>query len=118
MDQRIKKLWVEALRSNKYKQGKYSLRIGDEFCCLGVICDISIKEQGGEWLFDGSEYHVFKAPNGFNATALLPPAVSAWAKLNTTSPSVEVDGVRTNLSELNDDSHTFAQIADLIEAQL
>jgi hypothetical protein len=37
--------WVEALRSMKYKQGKKVLRSpNDEFCCLGVLCDVAHPE--------------------------------------------------------------------------
>lgn len=33
--------WVDALRSGEYKQGKHVLRsTRDEFCCLGVACDL------------------------------------------------------------------------------
>lgn len=32
----FKKKWVEALRSGKYQQGKYYLKDGDTYCCLGV----------------------------------------------------------------------------------
>jgi len=41
MKPEIKKIWVEALRSGKYKQGqKYLCRTingEDRFCCLGVL---------------------------------------------------------------------------------
>lgn len=34
--------WISALRSGKYKQGAGALRNSkDEFCCLGVACDIA-----------------------------------------------------------------------------
>ena len=47
MDKALKAKWLEALRSGRYKQGRYRLRNnGDEFCCLGVLCDIS---GHGEW---------------------------------------------------------------------
>lgn len=35
----IRAKWLEALRSGNYKQGKFGLRTGDTFCCLGVLCD-------------------------------------------------------------------------------
>ena len=38
----IKQKWVAALRSGKYKQGIHCLRsASDEYCCLGVLCDLS-----------------------------------------------------------------------------
>ena len=47
MDKALKAKWLEALRSGKYKQGRGKLRsVDDEFCCLGVLCDISGQ---GEW---------------------------------------------------------------------
>lgn len=40
MNKKIKKLWLKALRSGEYKQGKLALRIKNKYCCLGVLCDI------------------------------------------------------------------------------
>lgn len=40
MNKALKKKWVDALRSGKYKQGKTALRVGNNFCCLGVLCDV------------------------------------------------------------------------------
>lgn len=56
----IKRRWLKALRSGKYKQGTGSLRDGDGFCCLGVLCDVvkndkalKLNWEGGVW-FDNS----------------------------------------------------------------
>ena len=35
-----RKVWLEALRSGKYKQCRYNLRNEDKFCCLGVAGEI------------------------------------------------------------------------------
>lgn len=40
MKKSIATRWVKALRSGKYTQGKTALKDGDDFCCLGVLCDI------------------------------------------------------------------------------
>ena len=51
MNEEVKKKWVEALRSGRYKQGFYTLRkkrvnadgkLGDEnvYCCLDVLLDV------------------------------------------------------------------------------
>lgn len=41
MDPKMKRRWIRALRSGKYKQGHDRLRTEDNrFCCLGVVCDI------------------------------------------------------------------------------
>lgn len=36
------KKWIAALDSGEYKQGKYTLQHGDEYCCIGVACNILI----------------------------------------------------------------------------
>ncbi len=41
MDPKLKAKWVEALRSDKYKQGQEYLNAGNQYCCLGVLCKIS-----------------------------------------------------------------------------
>ncbi len=47
MNKKLKKKWVQALRSGKYEQARSFLvvnRTGDfkpQFCCLGVLCDIN-----------------------------------------------------------------------------
>lgn len=46
MNQEIKKLWIENLTNNKYKQGTCYLRSFDnKYCCLGVLYEIT----GGVW---------------------------------------------------------------------
>ncbi len=39
----VKRKWVEALRSGKFKQGKGQLYItkDNSYCCLGVFCKIN-----------------------------------------------------------------------------
>ena len=51
MDERIKDQWVKALRSGEYIQTRGELRacLTNNFCCLGVLCDIMKEEFGGEW---------------------------------------------------------------------
>ena len=33
--------WLKALRSGKYSQGQDCLKDGDDYCCLGVLCDVT-----------------------------------------------------------------------------
>lgn len=40
-----KSRWIAALKLGNYKQGKNFLRKNDEYCCLGVLCDL----MGVEW---------------------------------------------------------------------
>ena len=51
MDKELRDRWVAALRSGRYKQGKWDLRDGDKFCCLGVLADLVDPEgwEGCSW---------------------------------------------------------------------
>jgi hypothetical protein len=41
MDKQIKVAWLKALRSGRYKQGKYELvNSSGEYCCLGVLARV------------------------------------------------------------------------------
>ena len=40
LTQEIKDKWIAALTSGEYKQGQGYLRLGDTYCCLGVLCDL------------------------------------------------------------------------------
>jgi hypothetical protein len=57
----IQRLWLDALRSGKYGQGRNQLRPEDDkFCCLGVACDIWNpagwgKEHAAGWDYEGSD---------------------------------------------------------------
>lgn len=52
MDKRLKTRWIKALLSGKYKQGRGALKTPKrEYCCLGVLCDIT---KGRQWGVDYS----------------------------------------------------------------
>ena len=110
MDFAVKAQWVAALRSGKYKQGKHRLRSdADEFCCLGVLCDIS---PAARW--NGTR--AVGDSGGIEDASIidLPRSVQHWAGLPTTGPVVK----RGSLSALNDQGVPFSEIADLIERDL
>lgn len=119
MNARVKKMWVAALRSGKYQQGKGALRrVSGEMCCLGVLCEIHRKETGdGRWIRDGSQFRYH------GAGGTLPRAIQVWAGLNSDSPRIlpivedETDIV-TTAAAINDTGVPFADIADMIEAHL
>lgn len=51
----IQEQWLQALESGNYKQGKRKLRsIGDEYCCLGVACDLLQSP-----VFEGKDCYVY-----------------------------------------------------------
>lgn len=129
MNEEIKALWLAALRSGDYKQGKHVLRAGDKFCCLGVLCDLAFKagrvetrqlddvvNEDGEPVTTG-----YVDTNGMIRSGVLPQSVVDWAGLNDSNPAVVVDpesGYKSRLSSLNDAGRPFTKIADYIEGSL
>lgn len=140
MNKRIKKLWVEALRSGDYKQGHYILKNivenQEEFCCLGVLSDLYFKEHLNEqWVKDddGLEAILVKEASYFE-NELLTNKIARWAKCDI-DPSVDITNYKhisnikkvlekanennmISLAVLNDCGSSFELIANLIEEQL
>lgn len=97
--------WVAALRSGEYRQGKGALRIGDEFCCLGVLCDIVKDDVGVEW--DGGWFD--------GAAGLLTGLVLSHTGMR--SAMGDRGGKRLPLTERNDRGASFSTIAKIIEQE-
>lgn len=124
MNPEVKQLWIEALRSGEYKQGEGALHnnITDEYCCLGVLCDVALKN-GVELTIDKTEHNTAFATR----TASLPHKVVSWSGMRddygTLPEGFEILGGACNqgtdyyasLVALNDDGVGFIQIADFIE---
>lgn len=120
MDPRVKKLWVEALRSRKYNQALGSLKISrgkcDAHCCLGVLCELHSRETGTLWEKQvGTVYYLGEG-------TVLPDAVALWAGIrswNNDVPIIQEDENFVTATMLNDSRNkNFDQIADLIEQYL
>lgn len=125
MNPEIKQKWITALRSGEYKQGKNVLRSNDDcYCCLGVLCDVYIKETGkGEWRKTTltSEYYFITTAQSSNTFALT-NEVAEWAGLKGRNPELDAKS-RYSCSAFNDgtanlSARSFSQIADLIENNL
>lgn len=120
MKPEIKQRWVNALRSGEYSQGRYQLRNSENhFCCLGVLCDLYLKEQNKEWV-KGEEQFSYLAPSvDGNSGEVLTNDVIEWAGLKFHNPELTIGNEQTVISDLNDSlGKTFEEIAQLIEAQL
>jgi len=111
MNPQIKQKWVDALRSGEYQQTQERLRKEDGFCCLGVLCDLYIKENNVEWEINEVDGYFYE-----KNSAVLPPSVVGWAGVEDSNPYVN-GGIGT-LSGLNDKGFTFNEIAGLIEEHL
>lgn len=93
MDQKLKTKWIKALRSGKFKQGKFYFEKDNHFCCLGVLCYTQEK------------------------TIMLNEITSNWSAVDMIS-----DKDQSILTIMNDgfqgDVKTFPEIADWIESNL
>lgn len=117
MKPEIKTKWTTALRSGKYKQGKGGLCRDGKFCCLGVLCDLFVREQqeikpsnSNRWSQHHSNRYVL-----FGEYAILPIEVMNWAGLEEQNPHIPFVG---SLASTNDRGMSFSAIADLIEKNL
>jgi hypothetical protein len=136
MKTEIKKLWVDALRSREYEQAQGYLRVELDSegkttgnCCLGVLCEIAVKNDVIERATHPGVQGYLSSMNSYDdddeeypsyvENSLLPHEVADWADLDDKNPVVSYDGAEHDLSDLNDTVNlTFGQIADLIEEQL
>ena len=125
MKKEIADKWVAALRSGDYKQTKGKLANVDrtEHCCLGVLCEMAIKD-GVDVEMDvrhieaesADEVDVFYTEFD-KETGHPPDSVRRWAGMGSPSgrlyqPAYDED---TSLASLNDRNWSFKQIADVIE---
>lgn len=66
-----RRLWVEALKSGTFPQGKYFLRDpqNNNYCCLGVACEVlavPIPKEGGNDIDNDRAYRVMARKLGLN----------------------------------------------------
>jgi hypothetical protein len=109
----ILRKWVTALRSGSYNQGHSRLRNNGNYCCLGVLCDISetgkweLYEEGDRsyWYYvvgDADINNVFHAGSHCLPRVLIGKLISVFH---------ENELVRIN----DEEKHSFNHIADYIE---
>jgi hypothetical protein len=109
MDADVKAKWVAALRSGNYKQIKAGLRKGDNFCCLGVLCDI-VNPDGWTDKVNALGYRDFQFVGDHNDCEL-----PATLRVKVGIPV----GMILPLISMNDSqSKPFTEIADYIEQNL
>lgn len=132
MHKEIAEKWVSALRSGEYQQGtgalvNHDMGNGDILghCCLGVLCEIAVKEGAGVEKIgptersnrdDYEEYSYYAGVEFDKADALLPASVMAWSGMRTSDGGHETpDGGSGSLASMNDGGASFVEIADFIE---
>lgn len=132
MKKKVANIWIKALRSGKYKQGRSTLRTDDDkFCCLGVLCDLYTKDRKTKKkksikvsktaTYNGNEDKAcYKYGNTYD---FLPSEVRKWAGMRSKSGLLEIDGSYLNLAILNDGESylgrkSFKEIANIIETNV
>lgn len=95
MKKELKRKWVKALLSGKYKQGKYWLRNEGKYCCLGVLRAVN--------------------KPGDKRSALGMDCLLTRDQLKETGLSIQA---QSKLVELNDAGVPFDMIAGLIDQEL
>jgi len=117
MKKRVMNKWVKALRSGEYRQCKGSMvetnGKGDKFCCLGVLTNIYVEENGMKgFTYLEKEGWKYCTGNNDKGNGLLNEKVREWAGLNSNNGELE-NG--TDLASLNDGGKSFNTIAKVIE---
>jgi hypothetical protein len=110
MDPEVKARWLVGLRSGAYKQAQKRLRVGDAFCCLGVLCDIlkDDPEVNGVWTSCTGEPRFIEED--------VPGYCTSWPGSKTHKRA----GIKVScdiLATMNDNGKTFEEIADFIEKE-
>lgn len=104
--QELRQQWYDALKSDKYKQGRNYLRtMDDKYCCLGVACD----------LIDPDDWHTQMSRTGnsvysyenLHSTAYMPMHIARLYGLTTEEQEI--------LGGMNDYGSTFDEIAEEIK---
>lgn len=116
MKKAIADKWIKALKSGKYKQGVYALKSEDNYCCLGVLCDIAIKEDPSLGRWQSGAF--FTKDNAFIGG--LPPAVMRWSGVKNDGgvipKKVSTHFNLETLAGLNDSGkYSFKDIAKVIK---
>ena len=105
----IKKRWIEALRSGKYKQADGRLHDGKKFCCLGVLYDV---EFDGDWILidDADAWSVLSDYMIEDNSSHLSDTFREGCGIS--------EDTQSTLITMNDEGKSFEAIATWIEAEL
>lgn len=108
------KKWVRALKSGKFKRTQGALGDNKGFCCLGVACELAVKEgviKPGKFMEDRKEFRYGKD------YYFLPTKVQDWLGLSTKKGKFVSKTKITDLADKNDAGASFKTIAKIIESE-
>jgi hypothetical protein len=120
----IKEKLITALLSGNYKQGKHTLRnANEEFCCLGVLCDVIKDDINGQWNLEKSITSLLNR-NQFVVGDASRENYPPWPVIEFCSESKKDEDFRSldsafgQLADKNDRGQTFEEIAEYIKEKL
>ena len=104
-------LWLQALESGKFRQGKSLLwQKGNKYCCLGVACVVA-QETGVRQIEIEKDYDEF-----------LPVTLANFLNITTAGSFKDIVTYNgsdfLNLADMNDEGVTFKEIANVIREQI
>jgi hypothetical protein len=119
IDSIVKKAWIKALRSKKFKQGQGALRSHDnEYCCLGVLCTVFQELTGRtEWVTTWNDDYAL-TDTGEHDGLDFSPSTGVPPMLVCTAVGITPIAIHDLIDMNDEEGKTFAEIADYIEAKL
>lgn len=106
MKKEIADKWVTALRSGEYEQGIGKLNKDGKFCCLGVLCELAVKDDVVLPITDSWDLTTYDGE-----AAWLPNSVVNWSGMKDDNGMFGDD----SLVHMNDSGKSFEEIAEVIE---
>lgn len=112
MEPRVKDLWLKALRSGTFPQGRFYLDVDEKYCCLGVLCSIAQDENVVNRIVYGygSSYYYFDPADPVDSNnQVLPRKVQGWAELDNNFVELEIS--EADFHNLNLEYTSFRDVA-------
>jgi hypothetical protein len=110
----IKDMWVKALKSGEFKQGREFLEKDGKYCALGILSLLSLVEG----------HCTYNEVNGLgrfdNKRFTLSYNTLTWARMDLEDFKAEViyEGEVTSIGDLNDRGLSFKELARIINLKL
>lgn len=122
MDKKVKKLWIKALRSGEFKQGKGYLEKDESYCALGVLSVLALLEGQCTYNADGAIGRFDNKRFGLSFTVMKWAGIAQdqerFLKPEEDRVIVNYKNKPTTLADLNDRGLTFKEIALIIQKNL
>jgi hypothetical protein len=104
----LAKAWLEALESDSYEQGQGALRVGDQYCCLGVACDLGEKQGIVKSEPDGAGGYFYIDAEGDRNGGVLPMGMWQALGLKEANPEFVANDFDPHVLHTARTTHRFA----------